>query len=238
MVMSTELVLGIFGGIITVTVALIGIIPKMKELSKKKKESLLVEGEKLSLEKHPIFLEFKMLEYFFLNDFKLPDAGRSLLVKDIMVRKLRVGNNILLRYAKNIQNCSSICPDTKQCTEINEILFNLFTEMIESIYRPWYKEGGKSYDGREYDKKSIITLDTYFEKFKEWNYNRIELAHTATTELPKSVMNDSCYNMMWDMLSIYSYIFTQMKYDAVATINRLDGEMTGKVFLGIKIEDD
>ena len=44
--MSNEILLAIIGGVITITVALISIVPKIKELELKNKHDLLIEKER------------------------------------------------------------------------------------------------------------------------------------------------------------------------------------------------
>lgn len=234
---NTELVLGIFGGTVAIIVALIGIVPKMKEISKNKQEKNNAQQE-ISLDKHPVFLELKGLNYFFRNSFKLKDEGRTEIVKDVMINLLETAEEILMRYAKKVESCNSNSLSALDSREVSELLFCLFCEVNDSIRRKGYREGLKSYTGKEYDEESKETLDICTDKLKEWNHTRIEIVQTASEELPKMNMNDSCYNVMWDMLSIYSYVFTQMKYDSVMTINRLDGELTGRHFLGIEIGDE
>lgn len=234
---STEVILGVISGIVAVTVSIVSIIPKLKELGKSKKDTEEddEENHKVKLEKHPIFLELKNLDYFFRNDFKLPDKGRTELVKDVMLRKIGLAGKIATKYARKIDGCIDECDTTDQCNEIANMTFELFQEMADNFSNPWYKQNIVSYSGKSYDEESQKTLDIYTEKFRTWNRIRTEIAQTASIELPRTHMNDSCYNIMWDMLSIHSYIFIQMKYDAVTTINALNGELTGHFFLGIEI---
>lgn len=236
---STEVILGVVSGIVAIVVSIVSIVPKLKELDRSKKDTEEEDEEecKISLEKHPIFLELKNLEFFFRHDFKLPDKGRTELVKDVMLRKIRIAREIATQYAKKIDGCVNTCDLSEQQGEIADIAFELFQEMIDAFTQPWYKQNTVSYSGKVYDEDSQKTLDIYTEKFKTWNRIRTEIAQTASIELPRTHMNDSCYNIMWDMLSIHSYIFIQMKYDAVTTINTLNGELTGHKFLGIEIGD-
>lgn len=237
--LSTELILGIFGGVVTIVVALIGIIPKIKEIKAKKKESNdeSVDKRQVGLDKHPVFLELKSLEYFFTYDFRLKDAGRIEVVKEATLHKLRTASEILYKYAKQVMEHPSDCITAKSNEEIAIILMNLFTEMTDSIYKPWYKTGTLSICNKVYDERSVATMDIYLDKYRQWNQTRIEIIKTATLELPRANMGDSCYNTMWDMMSIYMYVYIQMKYDAVTTIKRLNGELTGHYFLGIKLGD-
>ena len=237
--LSTELLLGIFGGVVAIVVALIGIIPKIKEIKVKKKENngALIDKRQVGLDKHPVFLEFKSLEYFFAYDFRLKDAGRTEVVKEATLHKLKTAGEILAKYAKLTMKYSGDCENAKTNEEVAIILMDLFTEMTDSIYNPWYRVGALSICNKVYDENSVATMDIYLDKYRKWNQTRIEIIKTATLELPRANMGDSCYNTMWDMMSIYMYVYIQMKYDAVTTIKRLNGELTGHYFLGIKLGD-
>lgn len=235
--LNTDLILGIFGGTVTVLVAFIGIVPKLKEMKSKKEDSNNEKKYKsrVSLDKHPVFLELKSLEYFFTYDFRLKDVGRTMIVKEVTLRKIRVASEILMKYAKQVMACSKEYENQETNEEIAIVLMDMFTEMVNKVYNPWYRLDAMSAECRRYDEETMQTMDIYLDKYREWNHTRIEIIKTATLELPKANMGDSYYNTMWDMMSIYMYAYTQMKYDAVTTVERLNGELTGHKFLGVEL---
>jgi hypothetical protein len=90
----------------------------------------------------------------------------------------------------------------------------------------------------KYDDESLETMRVFLPIFRDWHFSREEIVRISSHEIPNSGLNNDCHGDWWDILSVYSFVFVQMKYDAVRAMAQLNGELTGKKFLGNIIGSD
>jgi hypothetical protein len=196
---------------------------------------------KLSLEFHPLFKTIDEIEYFFMRNFKLSDEGRTLIVRELCVNKLKTWKDVIKKYVLDAQACYLDCESSKynECNKSENDLSQMLLDGLEAYNTIWDKNIVSDVYGKEtYDLESLETMRVFLPIFREWHSSLEELVRIATHEIPNSGMNVDCIEDWWDVLSVYSYAFVQMKYDAVGAIRQLNGELTGRKFLGVIIGDD
>lgn len=105
LVSNPEVFKGIVGGVFSVIVAAIAIYPKLMESRKKKKAASLEKGKDRKrvnytpLEYHPVFSHLDELEHYFMSEFSLTDLGRTLIIREVVVHKIRIWREVLKKYS-------------------------------------------------------------------------------------------------------------------------------------------
>lgn len=217
---------------------------KMAELNNAHNKTKLqveqLKTKQIPLEHHPLFTTLDELEYFFMWTFSLQDPGRTMIIRELCVNKLRVWRNVILQHVHESQicysNCQSVNRNTCNVTENN--FRKMLLEGLDEYTSLWdvvYKQD--IFCKHQYDEASIATMKTFLPIFQEWHLSREEMVRLAAHDIPNSGMNTSCYHDWWDMLTVYMYAFTQMKYDSLNAMKSLNGEITGKQFLGTTVGD-
>lgn len=201
------------------------------------KQLLQVIRKEIPLEHHSIFATIDEIEYFFLRSFNLSDQGRTIIIKEICINMLRVWRDVIKRYAIDAQICFDKC-DFKQCNKTENDFIRMLLEGTERYTSVWDMANKMDVFGKVYyDSESLETMRIFIPIFKDWHMSREEIIRIASHDIPRAEMNRNCHGDWWDMLMVYQYSFVQMKYDALHAMQALNGEMTGKKFLGITVGD-
>lgn len=239
------------GGIVALVAVLLQYKQKMKELElqttkahekiKERDEQILkVMNNQIPLEYHPLFTAIDEIEFFFLRSFELPDHGRTVVIREMCVTKLRVWRQVLKNYALDAQRCIDRCSGQmyQACNKAENQFSNMLLEGIEKYSDSWETPNKLDVFGKvAYDKASFETMHIFIPIFQEWHKSREEVVRLAAHDIPNSGMNSCCYEDWWDMLTVYMYAFTQMKYDAINAMKVLNGELTGQTIFGIVVGD-
>jgi hypothetical protein len=165
-----------------------------------------------------------------------------MLVAEMIVKKVRVWREILLDAAENVQECCDKCnhgADGAGCNKLENYMVDVLLGGM-ATYTDWHrKPGAVSRDGQIFfNAESVETMDLFINKFRSWHASRESVVQMATHDIAKStILYESCYHRMWDILSVYMYAFVEMKLDAEKTIKSLNGSLTGKKIFGITIGD-
>ena len=189
---------------------------------------------------HPIFAQLDEMEAWFRYRYSQPDLGRTILSSEMVVHKIRVWRPILLKIARETDECIAACGGTSDpgCNKVMNRFVQAFVDGMTQ-YVEWHKaDTVLSIDGKTiYSAADKKTMDLYARKFQEWHEAREELVSTMTKEIGESGIYETCAKRAWDILSIYQTAFIAMKIDAEKTLKSLNGELTGKPILGVRIGD-
>jgi hypothetical protein len=217
---------------------------KMKELGNREIELTLevenVRRKIIPLEHHPIFKEIETIEFFFMHTFRLPDLGRTLVIRELCVTKFRVWRRVLRKYAQIAQQCTESCTlrDSDMCNKGENLMSQMLLEGMEAYVNAFKDIGRKDvFNEKQYDSDSIETMEMFLRIFNEWHESRVEVVRKASREIPRANMHNDCHSDYWDVFSVYMYALVQTKYDATFAMAHLNGEMTGRKFLGVVIGD-
>lgn len=232
------------GGVVALLAVILQHKQKMAELQAQKAKTTLqleqVKSKQIPLEHHPIFAALDEIEFFFLRSFEIADPGRTVVIREMCVNKLRVWRDVLRRYAIEGQMCFDKCGSSQyaECNKTENVFRRMLLEGLERYTAAWDVPNKMDVFGRvAYDAASLRTMQVFIPIFQEWHRSREEVVRMASHDIPNSGMNNDCYADWWDILTVYMYAFTQMKYDALNAMKVLNGEITGRTILGITIGD-
>lgn len=187
---------------------------------------------------HPVFNELDELESYFLTRYRHPDLGRQMIASEMMVHKIRIWRPILTEFAEKVDLCCAECNLAKpDCNKVLNLSVNLLIDGMEE-YIDWHnKDVVVSADGhRTYSKTDKETMNIYIKKFQMWHESREELVKMITHDVGNgSTLYDTCYQQAFLILQGYHLAFALCRSDSDKTLKSLNGSITGKMFLGIKI---
>jgi hypothetical protein len=214
---------------------------KELEAAQSSREGRKNSKNELALTYHPIFSTLDEIEFFFVNSFRVADEGRTMLIKELCIKKIQAWRIVIRKYVNMSQNCYEECGSEKymSCNKSEYLMAQMLMEGTK-VYTTLFLDGTELYDYTEkikYDKKSLETMKVFLPIFSQWHHSREEIVRLATHEIPNSGVNTNCHEDWWDVLNMYVYALVQMKYDAVRAMAQLNGEITGRTFLGITIGD-
>lgn len=240
--METVLALVGSGGIVTLLGLLLQHRQKMAELTiehaKTKLQLENVKNKKIPLEHHPLFSTLDEIEYFFMWSFTAGDLGRTMVIRELCVNKLRVWRNVILEHVNEGQQCYEECQSNNRgsCNKTENIFRKMLLDGLDGYSMLWETTNKVDiYGRRPYDDVSLETMRKFLPIFKQWHLSREEMVRLAAHDIPNCNMNGLCYDDWWDMLTVYMYAFTQMKYDAVNAMRSLNGHITGDKFFDVTI---
>lgn len=250
----TSLILvGLFGsgGVVALITILLQHRQRMLELEMEKVKSEAKDKEhdvkirqiivgKVPLEHHPLFATIDEIEFYFLRSFSLPDLGRTIIIREMCVNMLRAWRYVIKNYAIEAQVCFDRCnfKHFGNCNKSENMFSKMLIEGTERYSTSWDMPNKHDVFGKlAYDPESFATMRVFIPIFQLWHSSREEVVRLASHEIPSSGLNVDCHGDWWDVMTIYQYAFVQMKYDALNAMHALNGELTGKKFLGITVGD-
>lgn len=238
--MDKDIIIAIISYVLPVLITSLSgyLIGKKVQKKKARKEQLI---------NHPLFAELENMKIYFTNQYQGKDVGRTALAVELIVHKINIWLPILKNLAEDIQKCTDQCTfESPSCSKIFNTNMNYLNQgMIE--YTNWHKKrdgNGKLidlyniYGDRKYNQESRDTMDVYVQKFKQWHSSREEIMHEIIQDFSHTQFTPDCYRKQWDIFSAYQFVFAQMKIDAEKSLKELNGELTGKKFLGVEIGDE
>ena len=192
--------------------------------------------DKVPLSEHPLFSSMRDMDLFFSVHLKLPDKGRELLMKEKVIPKIRIWYRILLEMTKKIEACIEGCSNcsTNSCGKSEIICHQAYLNGIDA-YRNYYIDHPYSLQGIEYTEEDLHTMSIYNERFNAYHSVSERMVSDSIERIYKSNVYHDCYARTWDVLTAYLYAFNRVKIDSEGAIRKLNGELTGLNFLGIKI---
>lgn len=215
------------------------IITTLPEYIRAKKEAASVKPkDTVRLEYHPIFAYLDEMEAYFLTRYVGYDPGRTALIREMVVHKIRIWRPILKAAAVELDKCVAVDKSSKKDT-CNKV-FNVFSASLTDglrEYVQWHKaDRVLSVDGSmEYTEEDKQTMGTFIAPFQVWHSPREEMVTTGVHEISNSKVITECISRGWDILLVYQLAFLNLKIDAEKTNNELNGSLTGKRFLGITV---
>ena len=194
--------------------------------------------KQIPLEHHPIFVTMDELEQYFLKTFTLPDYGRTLIIREFIVSKIRVWRTVIRKYVVEGQSCIEECGSAKRetCNKSVNSFRNMLNEGMREYEKLWDTNFKTDVTGeKQYDQESFETMKVFIPIFHQWHSSREEVVRIASSEIPNAGLNYDCHGDWWDVLYVYLFSFVQMKYDATNAMHAINGDLTGKKFLDIEI---
>lgn len=209
---EVAIVTGLFGIITPVT------LWYLNSKKREKKESLLPK-----LIDHHIFMRIEMLKNHIDVNFTLPNKGKELLFKNLLLSNLDVWQVNLKEFAGVLdESCERMDPMTFQNT-----VLNYFSKGI-SEFSDYYKRQGYTYDER-------VGLDLVMAKFNKWNYPRVNSFRDTLLIVCNSQFYLDHRVKSAVIMDMYISLFVDTIGDAETTIGEINGDLKGMTFKGVTI---
>jgi hypothetical protein len=174
------------------------------------------------LTEHPIFsrMDFLLNQINYSLEF---DKGRSKLIADIVDKLYSVAKEELFEFAKEV---------TKK--EIKGEDYN-----IHNLHMKYYNTITTRYmnpDNYDIDEKDEPVLKLTLNKFSKWGTNRAELMREMSEDISNTDFYTTNLAKGFAILNSHMGIFVDILHDAKATLNGINGELSGKTYKNTKIE--
>lgn len=163
------------------------------------------------------------------NQFLLSDEGRTMVVREVMVNKLRIWKKHLTKLAVDLDECSNGCDmNDTICTNLYTMNMKAFNNAINE-YRNFYL------DGNRYSKEEIEIFDLFMAKFQTYHSKQIQEIEQYIKRACHSKYVTNCIMVQSMIFDAYLSEFNKTFLDANDSIALINGELTGRVINGIEI---
>lgn len=209
--------LAVLASITSITIAVTPIV-----ISSKKK--VVKDTSKAYLCNHIIFHKFLSYKRIIQYEFKIPDPGKEIVYKEILLFMLNEFHRNLFELAKSIDKMEKSELDTLSLAYINS---KVIEKSINSTLE-MYKDTSYSRDESE-------VIEIVLSKFNNWNIERFNRLETMIGQVSESIFytnKKTCQSVVFDLF--ISFIL-DMIHDAQAAFARVNGDLCGKKFKGVII---
>ena len=217
----------------------VGLIKPLEEKEEIQEEEKHERRKMPKLIYHPVFNELDELESYFATRYRHPDLGRQIIASEMMVHKIRIWRPLLMEFAVNIDNCCETCDLARpECNKVLNLAVDVLIRGMEQYVQWHLRDTVLSIDeSKVYTKADKETMRVYIEKFRDWHSSREELVRLMTHEVGSSPLYDSCHQKAYLILQGYHLAFSLCRVDSDKTLKSLNGSLTGRSILGVKIGD-
>lgn len=204
------IITGVFGLIAIVLTWFLGKKPRTKEQMPK-------------LERHHIFTRLDTLKNHINVNFSLPNKGKEVLFKDMLLTNLDI-------WKENLKELAVILDET--CDSMDAVTFQ---NTILNHFEKGLNEFSSYYKGQGYTYDEQLSLDLVMAKFNRWNYPRINSFRDTLMIVCTSQFYLDHRIKSAVILDMYISLFVDTISDAESTIGEINGDLRGLVFKGITI---
>lgn len=210
---SVAVVTGIFG--------IVGMVIKHYFDNRSNKKAKAGEVKALDLTQHNIFLRLDILETHISVSFELPNKGKEIVFKHILIKKITFWRDSLMELAKELNNCR------EDSIDLCELVLKHDKEMKSRMQN--------FYNNADYtaDEKTVLTI--VMEKFYKWHYPRVQYANNSILSICNSPFYTSNVVRSSVIFDMYVGVFIDMLSDAESTLNSINGDLNGLEFRGYVI---
>lgn len=189
-------------------------------LSRKPKEKRITTPK---LEGHHIFTRLDTLKNHIDVNFTLPNKGKEILFKDMLITNLNVWNTNLRALAIELDN---------KCDQMDSVEFQ---NTILGHFEKGLQEFASYYRTQNYTHEEQIGLDLVMAKFNKWNYPRVNSFRETLMIVCTSQFYLDHRIKSAVILDMYISFFVDTISDAESTIGEINGDLRGIVFRGVTI---
>lgn len=198
-----------------IVTAIIGVIGGKKISDMNKSRTNLID--------HPIFSRIEYNKIVISNHFKLENKGKEKVFKEILTKHLEI-------YEKYIKEfCNYI--DSNKVVDVTH-LSNISIKTLNSIINDlcdFYKLDGS------YTADEIKVFNIVMQKYNHWNHSREEEIFRRVNEITGSLFYPDTYSKALAILDTYLWVVNDTIADASVTLSKINGDLKGLVFKGVKI---
>jgi hypothetical protein len=220
--MNDDVLIAVIGAMASVLTALIG-----KDILNRRKNKKSLEVVTPKLEHHPFRVRLHELITYLKTSYYLPNKGRMKLSRDHLIFKLETGSELLMDLATKTDMCHTSCTsDGLGCNK----LYNRNMDALDTIVLKYNTFNMV----HELTDEERITVDVYTRKFNEWHSGRIDqmrkvIQTTCSSDYYKGA---GCKVRQAIILDNYITAYSDTIRDAEETMQKINGELTGKVYKG------
>lgn len=232
--MKQEYILAIAGATGGILTTLIATIPEYIRVRRESKEQSF---ENVKAVYSGAFAYLDEMEAFYLTRYSSHDPGRTALIREQAIHKIRVWRPILFKAAEIMDECykKDKSHDLSSCNKLHNVFQGVLTEGLQA-YVGWHRlDRVLSVYGVEYNEEDKDTMDVFIKCFQKWHSPREEMVRVGIQDISTSKVSSNCIAKTWDILLVFQLAFLNMKLDLEKTENELNGSLTGKKFLGLTI---
>lgn len=185
-----------------------------------------------------VFSDLRDVRYYFMHEFSMEDEGRTSLVREEVVHKVDIWTEELFKANQRIEKCMSECQGAcQECTRLESVHLEQYESGIVR-YRGWYKRHAVSIEGTPYTETDSNTMEVLATKFEEKHHAREMMVYEMIKKISNSkAYGHDCRQRAKDINKVYGIAFVEMKLDLIDSAIELNGELTGKEFLGYVVGD-
>lgn len=247
--MNENILISIISVIGTIIVAIITYLlqPVVKAWIEKQKRRKIGNEYRNTLPKlkyHQIFKSFIDWKHFYKYVFDLGDAGRTKIAQEHMYNKMDAWEKTFLEYSARIEACTTTCQgDKTNCAKFRSTCIEMANVGVERSITWCYVGKSDIHTANKYDEASYeLMTSVFFPKFtrihsvKEKMLKKIiedvSEADYFTSRNEDGTLNRNCNVRFWYILTSAEYLFIETQLDSERTMLSINGDFTGKAFLG------
>lgn len=172
---------------------------------------------------HPVFSRLEMLKTHIDMSFQLPNKGKELVFKDLLINNITIWSDVLEKLAEKLDDLDDSTDST--------ILHKVVTEHFEN----GIKNFGCYYRSNLYTQDEQKGMDIVMAKFNRWNFPRIQRFHETLAGICTSQFYSGSKVRSAVIMDMYISMFVDIIIDAEVTIGEINGDLRGLVFRGTTI---
>lgn len=170
---------------------------------------------KSSFSKHVFFSRMRNWIHFEIPTLPAhKNEGRDRLHKDCLIVKFKVFNRILMELAEN-----------PKIMKMDSCEFYEYTMEMTM-------QGMKEYEDEWEKMMKSDVHEVYTKEFMKWHEPTIKLAVDGLRDISECMVHNSKTARINATLDLFNVCFNKTIFDAVRTINKLNGSLTGKEYKG------
>lgn len=177
----------------------------------------------ISLKNHHIFSRSEMLKTYISAKFTLPNKGKELVFKDMLLNYIKIWEDLLMELANKLDELD----DDIDQTTLQTIIMKCFNDGS--------KEFNNYYKNDHYTESEQRCLDTVMSKFNSWNCQRVQSLGGSLMSVCGSQFYSTKTIKSAVIFDMYIQLFVDMTNDAEQTIGSINGDLKGLVFRGVTL---
>lgn len=188
------------------------------ELKQKK-----LQSEKPKLSTHILFNRLTMYTTQVETTFSIPNKGKEAVFRCLLLAKIKLGYNTLLKLAEEIDEKLEKNQDIP-----SDEIYTMFKDNLEQNLADLevFFLKGDTYSIEEQECLRIVN-----KKFECWHYPRIQyISENIYTICCASLFYKDAYSKAVSIFDAYCSVYSDLLNDAQHTLNSLNGDLTGLKF--------
>lgn len=183
------------------------------------------EGKNFRLIKHPIFsrIDYIMSQIDYSLEFE--SVAKYMLVSDVMEMYFKIVKENLYKMAEEVDDLEGDLGGNS--------VYELHLKYLNNIIQEYTDID--TYKSHDIDKKSKETLELFINKFQLWHSKRIDFLIERSADISNSGFYKDDRVKVAALFDVYIGIMASTLQDGSKTLQRLNGDLDGRIYRGLKI---